>query len=190
MSPAALARLVVVGFTVAAVQAHLIDSAGGSPLRHLDLPLMLVVVLALVRPGGALMTGFVIGLAVDAFHGRLFGLHGLAYAVLAPVATLIPVGALRSRVEAVAVQVVAVVVVAETIVIGGAAVAAGRMPPDLVSGVVPAAAMAVLVTVPLVLALQGRGGVAGPDRVGPAPSSVLTRDPIVPVARRRTRSTR
>ena len=188
MTAGAVARMVVVGFTVAALQALLLDTADFALIRYLDLPLVLVVVLVLVRPADAVTAGFVIGLAVDAFHGRLFGLHGLAYAVLDPVAAAVPVGALRSRVEAVGLQAGAQAVVAVNVIVAGVTISGGRFPTDLLGRYVQTTAWVLITAVPVVLGLDGRAGVLGTEPPGAA--GLSTRDPVVPLRQSGSRSRR
>ena len=168
------ARLPVMAFSLAAVQALLINDIDGSLFRYLDLPLAVVIALSLTRPSTAVVTGFVFGLAVDSFNMRLFGLHGLAYCLLGPVASALPVGSLRSRSEIVASLATVQCLVASAVVLGGSWVADGVRPPSLFANVVQVTLWSVIIVLPLSAALGGRMGLATPeptDRPSPATSA-------------------
>lgn len=164
MTPLGWIRLAVTAFSVAAVQALLIDQ-GPAALRHLDIPLAVAVALVLTRPNDAVATGFIFGIAVDLFQLRLFGLHGLAFCALGPVAANLPVSALRSRVEVVALLATAQTVAATTIVSVGALLIDGRLPPGLFGRYVQVVLWSVLIVVPLTGALGGRTGFALPGSI-------------------------
>ncbi len=167
------ARLPVTAFSLAAVQALLIDDLDGALFRYLDLPLAAVIALSLTRPAGAVVTGFVFGLAVDSFQLRFFGLHGLAYCVLGPVATGLPIGGLRSRTEIVASVAAVQCLVASAIVIGGVSLADRVMPPNLFANIVQVTVWSVIISIPLTAMLGGRMGLATPEPMerGSAPTS-------------------
>lgn len=156
-------RLLFTAFSVASVQALVIDDLDGAVFRHLDLPLAVVIALALTRPASAVAIGFVFGLVVDAFQLRLFGLHGLAYSVLGPVATAFPVGSLRSRTEIVASLAAVQAVVASAMVALGVAWADGAVPAGLFGRFVQVTLWSVAIVLPLTAALGGRMGLVTPD---------------------------
>lgn len=157
-------RLPVTAFSVAALQALLIDDLGGPVFRHLDVPLAVVIALALTRPANAVVTGFIFGLAVDAFQMKLFGLHGLAYSVLGPVAALVPLGSLRGRAEIVASMATVQCLVATTIVLGGAWLTDRHIPSNVIAGTFQVTLWSVAIALPLTAALGGRMGLQTPDR--------------------------
>jgi cell shape-determining protein MreD len=168
------ARLPITAFSVAAVQSLLINDIDGSLFRYLDLPLAVVIALSLTRPTTSVVTGFVFGLAVDSFNMKLFGLHGLAYCVLGPVASAVPVGSLRSRTEIVASLATVQCLLASTIVLGASWIADGVRPPSLFANVVQVTLWSVIIVLPLSAALGGRMGLATPepsDRPTPATSA-------------------
>ncbi len=157
------AKLPVLAFSLASVQALLIDELDGALFRYLDLPLAVVIAVALTRPAAAVVTGFVVGLAVDSFQLRFFGLHGLAYCILGPLAAGLPIGSLRRRSEIVASLATAQCLAASTIVIGGAALADRALPPDLFAHVVQVTLWSVVIVLPLTSLLGGRMGLATPE---------------------------
>jgi cell shape-determining protein MreD len=166
-------RLPVIAFSLAAVQALVIDEHDGALLRHLDLPLAAVAAIALTRPEMAVIAGFAFGLAIDSFHTKLFGLHCLAYCLMGPVASSLPVGGLRGRFEIVVFLVSAQTLVGIAVLAGGAWIADGHLQPGLAGRAVQGTLWTVVMVIPLTVALGGRLGLATPepiDRLGP-PSS-------------------
>lgn len=161
-------RLATVAVTLAAVQALLIDAAKSGPFTHVDLPLAAVIVLVILRPEGALVTGFVFGLAVDLFGTRLFGVHCLAYCLLGSIAAAVPIGALRTRSEAIACLTAAQTVVAITITSGAVVVTTGALPPDTFGRYVQTTFWTLLLVVPVVSASGINIGLTTPE---PAPLS-------------------
>lgn len=128
-----LTRLMVAAATAVAVQVSVLDSITLPVLRHLDLPLTLAAVLVLARPTQSVVIGLIFGLMVDASSQRLFGLHGLAYTALGPVAHVLPVPSWRHRrwligwragVQGLAVAVI--VALGQTIAAGGPVPGVGR----------------------------------------------------------------
>lgn len=156
-------RIATVAVSLAAVQALLIDGARGGPLVHLDLPLAAVAVLVILRPDGAMVIGFVFGIAVDLFGSRLFGVHALAYCVLGSVAAAVPVGARRTRTEAIAFVVGAQAIVAITVVTGVAYLAGGSPPPDTFGRYVQATLWTLIIAVPAVSASGAHIGLTTPE---------------------------
>jgi rod shape-determining protein MreD len=161
-------RLATVAVTLAAMQALLIDAARSGPFTHIDLPLAAVIVLVILRPEGALVTGFVFGLAVDLFGSRLFGVHCLAYCLLGSVAAIVPVGALRTKSEAIACLTAAQALVAITVTTSAVLVTTGALPPDTFGRYVQATAWTLLLVVPVVSASGTNIGLLTPE---PAPLS-------------------
>lgn len=167
-------RLPVTAFSVAAVQSLIVEENDGALLRYLELPLVVVIALSLTRPGNAVVTGFLFGLAVDAFHTKLFGLHGLAYCILGPLAAVLPVGGLRGRVEIVASLAAAQTLAATIVVVIGTWISVGHLDPGLFGRVVQTTLWTVGLVIPLTVALGGRMGLATPepiDRLGPPTSA-------------------
>ena len=156
-------RIVVTAFTTAAVQALLIDQSQTTVVRHLDLPLALTIALVISRPGSAVVTGFVFGIAVDVFQTRLFGLHGLAFALLGPVATVLPLSPLRSRAEIVASLTVAQAVVATGVVAAGGWVSGNGLAPGLFGHLVQVVLWSLAIVLPLTALLGARMGLTTPD---------------------------
>ncbi len=148
----------VAAFSLAAIQAQLIDQATLSVFRHLDLPLAVTIALVLARPGDAAATGFIFGLAVDAFQLQLFGLHAIAFCALGPVAATLPVSALRSRTEIVASSAVIQSQVAMIIIVGGGWLIDGRLLPGLFGRSVQVGLWTVAIVVPLTAVVGGRMG--------------------------------
>ncbi len=169
MTPLRGLKLVVAAFSLAAVQAQLIDRLSSPIFAHLDLPLAAVIALVLARPSEAAITGFVFGLAVDAFQLQLFGLHALAFCALGPVAGALPVSALRSRTEIVASSAAVQSQVATVIVIGGAWLLDGRLLPGLFGRFVQVGLWSVAIVVPLTVAFGGR--------LGPSIAESMEREP-------------
>lgn len=166
-------RLPVIAFSVAAVQNLVIAESDGALLRHLDLPLVVVIAVSLNRPHAALVTGFVFGLAVDTFHTRLFGIHALAYCLAGPVGWSLPIGGLRNRAEIAATLASAQALVATAVLIGGAWMADGALQPGIFGRVVQVTLWVVALVLPLTAVLGARMGLATPepvDRLAP-PSS-------------------
>ncbi len=163
MTMAAGTRLAVIAFSVAAVQATLIDRADGGPFRHLDLPLAAAIAVVATRPADKAFTGFVFGLAVDLFQLKLFGLHGLAYCAIGPVAVHLPVSALRRRWEAVALL-AAAQTLAVSVVVGAGVWLIDRRSPggESIGGIAwqlcQAMAWSAMLVVPLTGLLGGRIG--------------------------------
>lgn len=166
--PAGL-RLPILAFTVAAVQATVFDRTTVAALDHIDLPLAVVIALAITRPADAVVSGFVFGLAVDAFSTRLFGLHGLAYALLAPVAAVLPTSGLRTRTEALLFLVAAQAVFAATVVMVGTWIADGAIELWPAGRYLQITVWAVALAWPLTVALGGRSSLVGAaDLLDPA----------------------
>ncbi len=167
-------RLALTGFTVAAVQILIVDSGDLTLLRHLDLPLAVAAALALTRPADAVVIGLVFGLAVDAFQLRLFGIHGLAYSLLGPVAAAVPVSGLRTRTELVAWLAAVQAVTATAVLLAATAIAAGSAPPGITGRFVQVTLWTIVVVVPLTAVLGGRKGLGSPgigDRPAVPPSA-------------------
>lgn len=158
-------RLAIVAVTIAAVQTLLIDSSIG-PFTYLDLPLASVIVLVILRPESAVISGFVFGIAIDLFHTRLFGVHCLAYSVLGSVAATIPLGALRTKAEAIAVLTVVQTVAAVTTTTAVVSITGGHLPPDTFGRYVQASVWTLLVVMPVVLASGANIGPATPEPPG------------------------
>lgn len=159
-------RLGIVAVTIAAVQTLLIDAGKSGPFTHLDLPLAAVIVLVILRPESAVTNGFVFGVAVDLFHTRLFGVHCLAYSVLGSVAATIPVGALRTKAEAIAVLTAVQAVAAVTITTVVVSITGGHLPPDMFGRYVQTTAWTLLLVVPVVLGSGANVGLATPEPPG------------------------
>lgn len=173
MTPGLWIRYATVAFSVAAVQALMLDGAHHGPIAYLDLPLVVVIVLATLRPDGAVATGFLFGLIVDLFGTRLFGVHALSYCVLGVVVTIVPVGALRTRLEAISCLVAAQAVVAISIVTA-ALVLTGGLPADTAARYVQTTAWTLVVAVPLIAASGAQIGLVTPEPQplgGPASSA-------------------
>ncbi len=173
MTPLAWFRLAVTAFSVAAVQALLVEQAGAVAFRHLDLPLAVAIALVLTRPADSVAIGFLFGLAVDLFQYRLFGLHALAFCTLAPIAANLPVSALRSRAEVVIMLTAAQTVAATSVLVTGVWLVDGRMPGGLFGRFVQVTVWSVLLVLWLSAALGGRMGLAVPGSAErpPAPTS-------------------
>jgi len=125
-----------------------------------------VIVLVFLRPDQALPAGFLFGLAVDLFGTRLFGVHCLAFCLLGPVATAVPVGAVRTRTEAVACIAGAQALTAGLTVTAAAAVFGGGAPPDSLGRLVQSTAWTLVVAVPLVMASGAHPGPLSADPAG------------------------
>ncbi len=158
-------RLPVIAFSVAAMQNLLIDESSVALLRHLDLPLVVVVAASLNRPQTALVTGFVFGLAVDAFHTRLFGIHALAYCVAGPVGWSLPLGGLRSRAEITTTLASVQALVATAVLVVGAWLVDGALPPGIFGRAVQVTIWVVVLVLPLTAVLGARMGLATPEPV-------------------------
>ena len=161
-------RLVVTAFSVAAVQALVIDEIDLVVARHLDLPVAVVIALTLIRPTNAVTTGFVFGLAVDAFSFRMFGLHGLAFCVLGPIAKLVPIDSLRGRAEIVASLATVQSLVAVAVVSGSVWLADGHLPPNLAAHSVQTTAWAVLIALGATTVMGARVGIPTPLQSDPS----------------------
>lgn len=163
-------RLIVTAITLAAVQALLLDAGRSGPFTHLDLPLAAVIILVIIRPDQAVTVGLIFGLAVDLFHTRLFGIHGLAYSLLGSVAAAVPVGALRTRTEAVACLTAAQSLVAITVPTIAVWFTGGRLPPDTFGRYVQVTAWTLLIVVPPVSASGINIGLTTPEPPGRPPA--------------------
>lgn len=170
MSPLYGLKLAAAAFSVAVIQAQLIDQVSSPLFRHLDLPLAVVIALVLTRPSEAATVGFIFGLAVDSFQLQLFGLHVFAYCALGPVAAALPVSALRSRTEIVASSAVVQSQIATIIVIAGAWLLDGRLMPGLFGRFVQIGLWSTVIVVPLSVALGGR--------LGPSIAESMQREPV------------
>lgn len=159
----------VAAFSLAAVQAQLIEQLGSPIFRHLDLPLAVVIALVLARPAEAATTSFIFGLAVDAFQFQLFGLHTLAFCMLGPLAAALPVSALRSRTEIVASSAVVQSQVATLVIVAGGWLFGGRLMPGQFGHFVQIGLWSVVVVVPLTAMFGGR--------LGPSIAESMQREP-------------
>lgn len=149
LTPAELIRLVVAAATAVAVQASVLDSITLPVLRHLDLPLTAAAVLVLARPTQSVTIGLIFGLMVDASSQRLFGLHGLAYAALGPVAHILPVPSWRRRGWVVGWRAGVQGLSVATVVAVGQTVAAGGPVPGVMPALGQTAVLVGLLAIPL-----------------------------------------
>ncbi len=163
-------RLVVAAVSVVTIQAFVLDQSTVGVIRHLDLPLAVAAALVVARPAHSTAVGLVLGLAVDAFGQRLFGLHCLAFAVLGPVARALPAPAGRQRAVAVAGTAGAQALAATVVVIVGQSVAVGGLAPDPLRRLAETALWTAALAVPLVSWIDGdrvgSGGRGGDRRAG------------------------
>ena len=172
LTPARTTRLLVVAVSVVAVQVYGLDAVRLPVLDRLDLPLAVAVGLILARPAQSTAIGLIVGLTVDAFGHRLFGLHCLAYATLGPVLRAWPPGVGRRGRGAGPAATMALV--ASSVVVVGQSLAdrAGPPPGELVARlIVVPLSVAVLAGPVARLAGRGRTGRSwsglGPVRSGP-----------------------
>jgi rod shape-determining protein MreD len=165
MSVTAGFRLIVTAFSMAAVQALLIEQWDAAPFRHLDLPLAVAIAMILTRPAGGAVIGFVFGLAVDVFQLRLFGLHCLAYCTLGPIAANLPVNHMRRRSELVAMMAAVQSVTVTAVIVAGVRLFDGQLVPGLTGRFVQVTLWSVAIAVPLTALLGARVGLSIPDPV-------------------------
>ncbi len=166
LTPTSIVRAVVAAATAVAIQASVLDPITSPVLRHLDLPLATAAALVLARPAHSVTIGLVFGLMVDASSQRLFGLHGIAYAMLGPLAHNLPTPTWRRPGLLVAWRAGAQGLVATSIVAVGQTIAAGTLVPGTIGAVLQTGVLVGLVAVPL-SRLVGVGAPFGQRRPGP-----------------------
>jgi len=165
LTAASTIRMVVAAATAVAIQVSVLDPITTPIARHLDLPLAVAAALVLARPANSVTIGLIFGLMVDASSQRLFGLNGIAYATLGPLAHNIPTPAWRRPGLLVLWRAGAQGLAAATVVAVGQTVAAGTLVSGTIGAVLQTGLLAGLVAVPVSRAV-GAAAPFGERRAG------------------------